>query len=257
MKIKQIAIKGNGFGGLHVKHLIQEKDGKSRTYNNERIDKRKQPIHLGLENKFKELRPFLLELCKILRGDEDKQTKDYIIQETEIIGLQIVIDTTEEEGTGFILEGSSVILDNKEFKFKTPKIESGDNYHNFDAVQLIVKEIVSEVEHYMAGSIIQSDAEVLVRWFEKKPEEGINIDAIKNMSPEEQKELLSKILEDKFGCVILSNEEMVLDSDTDITDDLIAGGQKTEVEEETFTISGDSEQFKIMTTPEPVILKKA
>lgn len=255
MKLKQVKVLQGGFGGLLTTHLTQvEKNG--RVFNKEVKEKNKQPIHLGLENKFKELRPFYLELCRILRGDEDKATKDYTIQETEITGLQIVIDTTEDEGTGFILEGSILSLGNKEIKPKTAKIEAGDNYHNFDAVQLIIKEIVEEVKAYMSGSVKVTDEETLVRWFEKKPEDGVDIEVIKNMSPEEQKELLSKILEDKFGCVILSNDEMVLDSDTDITDDLIAGGQKNEVVEETFTLSADENVIPISKTPEP-ILKKA
>ena len=255
MKLKSVKILGNGFGGLLTTHLTQVEKNK-RVFNKEVKEKNKQPIHLGLENKFKELRPFYLELCRILRGDEDKDTKDYTIGETEITGLQIVIDTTEDEGTGFILEGSILSLGNKEIKPKTAKIEAGDNYHNFEAVQLIIKAIITEVEHYMSGEAKVTDEETLVRWFEKKPEEGIDIRAIKNMSPDEQKELLSKILEDKFGCVILSNEEMVIDNDTDITEDLIAGGQKTEIAEETFTLSETENVLTINKTPEP-ILKKA
>jgi hypothetical protein len=255
MKLKSVKILGNGFGGLLTTHLTQvEKNG--RVFNKEVKEKNKQPIHLGLENKFKELRPFYLELCRILRGDEDKATKDYTIQETEITGLQIVIDTTEDEGTGFILEGSILSLGNKEIKPKTAKIESGDNYHNFDAVQLIIKEIITEVEHYMSGSVQVTDEEVLVRWFEKTKEQGVDIEAIKNMSPDEQKELLSSILEKKFGCVVLEADGLVVDDDTDITEDLIAGGQKTEVVEETFTLNADENVLTINKTPEP-ILKKA
>lgn len=253
MKLKSVKILNGGFGGIQITHLTTiEKNG--RIFGKEIREKNKQPIHLGLENKLKELRPFYLELCRILRGDEDKATKDYTIQETEVTGLQIVIDASAEEGTGFILEGSILSLGNKEIKPKTAKIESGDNYHNFDAVQLIIKEIVEEVKAYMSGSVVVSDQEVLVRWFEKTKEEGIDIEAIKNMSPEEQKELLSGILERKFGCVVLENSDLGIDDDTDITDDLIEGSQK--VEEEVINLTEETTVLPIMNTPEP-ILKKA
>lgn len=255
MKIKKIAIKGNGFAGLHITHLIQEKDTKGRLFINERTDKRKQPIHLGLENKFKELRPFYLELCRILRGDEDKATKDYTIQETEITGLQIVIDTTEDEGTGFIIEGCIGSVGDKYIKPKTAKIESGDGYHNFDAVQLIIKEIVEEVRAYANGSVVASDSEVLIRYMERNKEEGIEIEAIKNMSADEQKELLTSILEKKFGMVVLDNDNLIVDEDTDITEDLI-GGKSEEIKEETFTLNAETNVIPITLTPSPE-LKKA
>lgn len=240
MKLKSVKLIASGFGGMKVKYLRQEEKN-GRMVTNEIEEKRKWPIHLGLENKFKELRPFLLELCKVLRGDEDKLTKDFLIQEIDLTALQIVIDTTAEEGTGFILEGTTPVLNSKELKFKTPKIESGDGYDNFDAVQLIIKEIVKETEIYMRNGAVVTDQEVLIRYIEKSKDDSVNIESIKNMSPEEQKELLSKILEDKFGCVILSNEEMEIDPDTDITENLIGGLALEQVKEETFDLNEKTE----------------
>jgi hypothetical protein len=234
MKIKKIKILGNGFGGCETTYLKPE-EKKGRLFNNEIREKRKNPIHLGLENKIRELRPFLLNLCKVLRGDEDKVTTDYIISETEMISLQIVIDTTTEnnEGTGFILEGSSVCLGTKEVRFKTPKIESGDNYSDFDAVQMIIKEIVTETEMYMKGEAQATDSEVLVRWVEKgKDKSGeIDIDRIKGMSPEEQKDLLTKILEKNGSCVIHADE---LVADFSANEEL--EGAKEGIKEETIVL---------------------
>lgn len=245
MNIKKISIKGNGFGGLHVTHLVNEKDPKGRLFNNERIDKRKQPIHLGLENKFKELRPFLLDLCKVLRGDEEKMDKDFLINETDITGLQIVIDTTVDDGFGFVLEGSSVILGSKEIKFKTPKIESGDSYYNFDAVQLIIREIVEEVKAYMSGSIVQDDSEILLRWVEKSKDKSVDIETIKGLSPEEQKEMLTRVLE-KMGAVVLFNEDVSVDN-VDVSEELDSA-QKN-IQEDTIELN--------VNQSEAVFLKKA
>lgn len=253
MKCKQIRIIGGGFGGLQVTYLKQE-EKKGRVFTNEIREKRKQPIHLGLENRFKELRPFLLDLCKVLRGDEDKMTKDYIIQETEMTGLQIVIDTTADDGTGFILEGSSVVLGNKEQKYKTVKVESGDNYANFEAVQLIIKEIIKETEIYMRGDAKVSDEEILIRWTEKNNKDGeVDIESIKGMTPDEQKELLTKILEKAGACVIF-NDEMT--TDFDINDDLDEASEK--IKEETYNLDDHTTTTIPLPnlTKEP-ILKKA
>jgi len=257
MKLKQLRLKNSGFGGLEISHLTTiEKNG--RIFGKEIREKNKQPIHLGLENKLKELRPFLLNLCKVLRGDEDKSTKDYTITETEMTGLQIVIDTTADEGTGFILEGSSTILNSKEVKFKTPKIESGDGYIDFEAVQLIIKEIVEEVKAYMSGSVTVSDEEVLVRWFEKTKEEGIDIEAIKNMSAEEQKELLSGILEKRFGCVVLDSGDLGIEGEGVVNDLIEAGSGHNEmiVEEDIINLTEETTIIPLTKVLQPE-LKKA
>lgn len=229
MKIKKIKLIGGGFGGAHITTISQEEKNK-RVYFKEVTEKIKRPIHLGLENKIKELRPFLLNLCAVLRGDEDKMTKDYVIMETDITALQIVIDTTEEEGTGFILEGTKSVLNgNKEVKFKTPKIEAGDGYDDFDAVQLIIKEVVSEVMVYLSGDILVTDSEALIRWYEKKGKGEKQLEKIKAMTPEEQKQELTKILEG-MGSIVIHQSDVSVDEE-----------EEEEVNEEVFKIEPEKE----------------
>lgn len=228
MKIKKVKLVSGGFGGVQITYLKQE-EKKGRLFTNEVTEKRKNPIHLGLENKFKELRPFMLNLCAVLRGDEDKMTKDYVILETDMTALQIVIDTTEEDGTGFILEGTKTILNgNKEVKFKTPKIENHDGYDDFDAVQLIIKEIIAEVMVYLSGDVLVTDGEALIRWYEKKGKDNKFLDKIKGMSEEEQKIELTKILEG-MGSIVVHSDEIVESSEEEVTDD------------EVFTIDAEKE----------------
>jgi len=237
MKLKKVKLVANGFGGCQITYLKQE-EKKGRLFNVEVTEKKKNPIHLALEKKFKELRPFMLSLCKVLRGDEDKAMKDFLISETEMSVLQIVIDTTSEgqEGSGFILEGSSTILSgNKEVKLKTPKIESEDGYDDFDAVQLIIKELVAEVMVYLSGNCMVSDEEALIRWYERKKDvDEDQIERIKQMSQEDQKSELTKILE-AMGSVVINV------SDIAQNDEEISENGADEFKEETFTIEPEKE----------------
>jgi hypothetical protein len=70
MRIKKVTLRGSGFKGLEVVYLREEEKG-GRMFMNEIVEKRKHPIHLGLETMFKDLRVFLLEITGGLRGDED------------------------------------------------------------------------------------------------------------------------------------------------------------------------------------------
>lgn len=204
MKYKKVKLIENGFKGIEVEyHKIEKKGG--RAYNNKTKDTLRFPVHLGLENKFKELRPFLLEICKVIHGDEDKSTKDFYIAETDMIGVEILDD-------GFVLEGEGVVFGTKSVKYKTPKIDSSDNCPNFDAIQLIIKGLIEEVDVYMEGTAKPSDEEVLIRWVERHNDKGIDIETIKGMSAEEQKETLTKLLE-KAGACVMWNDEMQMDEE--------------------------------------------
>lgn len=205
MKYKKIKLLDGGFKGIEVEYHKLEKKG-GRSFNNKTKDTLRFPVHLGLENKFKELRPFLLDICKLLSGDEDKMTKDFKIAESEMISVEILED-------GFVLAGESVAsFSNKMVSLKTPKVYSSDNYHDFDAVQLIIKGLIEEVNVYMDGSAKPSDEEVLIRWVERHNDQGIDIETIKGMSAEEQKKKLTELLE-KAGAVVMWNEEVEVDEE--------------------------------------------
>ena len=217
MKIKKVKYLDRGFRGIEVEAFDNDKVG-SRYYNNKDKKEYKHPIHLALELKTKDLKVFLLEICGVLHGTEDKHEKDFIIAETEIVSIEITKD-------GFVLEGERVVFGSKYVKYKTPKMSADDNYHHFETVIKVIQEVMDEVVVHVNGTNKASDEEVLIRWVEKEKDAGIDVDTIKGMSPEEQKETLTRILE-KMGACVMFDDEMV--EDTDITDELDAMSKTTE-----------------------------
>lgn len=211
MKIKKVKYLDRGFRGIEVEAFDNDKVG-SRYYNNKDKKEYKHPIHLALEIKTKDLKVFLLEMCGVLHGTEDKDEKDFIIAETEITSIEITKD-------GFVLAGERVVFGSKYVAYKTPKMSPDDNYHHFETVVKVIQEVMDEVIIHVNGTNKATDEEVLIRWVEKEKDAGIDIDTIKGMSPEEQKETLTRILEKMGACVMFSDE---LVEDVDITEDLDA-----------------------------------
>jgi len=209
MKIKKVQFLEQGFKGIKVSSIESEKKG-GRYYNNKMNKEYKHPVHIALETKTKDLRVFLLEMCGVLRGDEDKMTKDYIIAETEIESVEL----TDE---GFIVSGCRVVFGNKYTTYTTPKMSPDVDYHHFGTVMNILKEILEEVKVHVEGTNKASDQEVLIRYIERYKDSGIDVDTIKGMTPEQQKETLTRILE-KMGACVIFNEELV--EDTDISQEL-------------------------------------
>lgn len=204
MKVNKIKILDGGLKGLYIEFFKLEKKG-ARMYNNGYKPTLRYPVHLSLESRIKELRVFMLELCRVLHGDEDKMTKDFHIAESEV--TEVVIGKEGE-----ITLSGEIISCGKRAYVTSPAIDGPDGYHNFDALKLVVKELLSEVDVYMEGTAKPSDEEVLIRWVERHNDKGIDIETIKGMSAEEQKETLTKLLE-KAGACVMWNEEMQMDEE--------------------------------------------
>jgi hypothetical protein len=204
MKVNKIKILDGGLKGLYIEFFKLEKKG-SRVYNNGYKPTLRYPVHLSLESRIKELRVFMLELCRVLHGDEDKMTKDFHIAESEV--TEVVIGKEGE-----ITLSGEIISYGKRAYVTSPAIDGPDGYHNFDALKLVVKELLTEVDVYMEGTAKPSDEEVLIRWVERHNDKGIDIETIKGMSAEEQKETLTKLLE-KAGACVMWNDEMQMDEE--------------------------------------------
>jgi hypothetical protein len=268
MKIKRVKLLDGGFRGAEIEYHKLEKKG-GRLFNNKTKDTLRFPIHLGMENKFRELRPFWLEICKLLDGSEEKDIKDFKIAESETLSVEVL-----EDG-GFVLVGESVVFSNKRVTYKTPKVYPDDNYHNYDAVMLIIKELIEEVKVYMEGTAKPSDEEVLIRWVERHENSGVDLDTIKGMSPEEQKKKLTELLE-KAGAVVMWNEEMEVDEEVlseglekmknEIEEEVVVTEEKEEdvtfnplikgEEETSFTLPAVGDELTLEPIKEPVKAKK-
>ena len=200
MNIKLIKLKSSGFKGMEVHYFEQEeKNGRPSTVLIKKFPP--TPIHLGLETMFKDLRFYLVDITGLLRGDEDKMTKDYTIQETEVVSIDF-------DSESFTIGGEKQVFSNKTIKLKTCKVDTNDLYEHFDTVQKLIGSIVEETKEYLAGTKKVDDIEVAVRWIQAGKSKDLTEDSIKGWSPEQLKEFATKLLENQFGAVVMHNEDM-------------------------------------------------
>lgn len=246
MNIKKIVLKNGGFKGAEVTFLREEnKDG--RPFINEVIEKRKHPIHLGLETMFKDLRFYLLDITGVLKGDEDKSTKDYIILETEVLSLEF-------DAVRFCIGGEKNVFADKVVKLKTPKVDDGDMYDHYDTVMKMIGAICEETKEYMAGTKKVDDVEVAVRYVQAGKSKDVTPEQLKAMSADQLKEFAVKLLESNFGAVVMMNEDFEpSESDTAVAvEEALEVVEAEEVEE----IVIDSEEIVIPAVEEKPKKKK-
>ncbi len=199
MNIRKIATKAGGFKGLEV-HYIKMDENKGKIGEVTKTEY-KRPIQLNLENKFRELRYFLLEIAGVLDGSEDKMQKDYAISDCKVTGIKL-------ESESFALIGEITVLDHKRMKLESPLVNEDDGYANFDAVKGILSAIIEETELYMADKVVIDNNELVVRWVQSGQDKNVNNDAYSEMSAEEKKAFHIKALEEVFGVMVLDAGDM-------------------------------------------------
>jgi len=208
MNIRKIITKSGGFKGLEV-HYIKMDENKGKIGEVTKTEY-KRPIQLNLENKYRELRYFLLEIAGVLNGSEDKMEKDYAIADCKVTGVKL-------ESEGFALIGEVTVLDHKRMKLETPIVIEEDNYRNFEAVRGILTSIVEETELYMDDKVVIDNNELVVRWVQSGQDKKVSNDAYSEMSAEDKKAFHIKALEEVFGVMVLDAGDM-----TEINEDKLA-----------------------------------
>lgn len=201
-QITKIRLKDDGLKGLEVTYMYpQEKD--NLIWNNEHIEKRKHPIHMGLENSINDLRNFLLELCGYYNETISVMHKDYLIEETKITEIAV------NGATSFRISGEMRTLGDKFIKVSTPDVEVADGYEHFETVLKVITKVVEETHEYMAGKKKLDEAEFLKK-FAKLKNDDVLIKEFKDMSNKEKRDKCTEILE-KMGAVVLINDELEID----------------------------------------------
>lgn len=212
MTIKKIKVKNQGLHGLEVVYMKPIlKDG--RTTMCELTEKRKHPVHIGLETLIKSLRINLLEVNRVLAANSDEDEAKWLLSECEI--TEIAFDEDY-----FQLTGTLLAFEEKFITVKTPKVDSGDNYDKFRAVMDTINEIVTEVKEYLAGTKKVDETELVVRWMQAGKSEA-ELSAFEKMSDEEKREFCKEFLQNKYGDVVMTNEDFeVVDSEIEEVVDL-------------------------------------
>jgi hypothetical protein len=199
MNIRKIVTKAGGFKGLEV-HYIKMDENKGKIGEVTKTEY-KRPIQLNLENKYRELRYFLLEIAGVLDGSEEKMEKDYAIADCKVTGVKL-------EAESFALIGEITVLDHKRMKLETPLVNEDDGYANFEAVKGILQAIVEETELYMNDKVVIDNNELVRRWVQSGQDKHVSNDAYSNMTLEEKKEFHVKALEEVFGVMVLDRDDV-------------------------------------------------
>jgi hypothetical protein len=212
MNIKKIKLQDGGLRGLVITgERVDMKEGRSSITPCE--EEPKFPIHLGLERRFRDLIPYLLELSGHLPNGVGEDDRDFIIQDTELVSLKIGDDS-------FLLSGKRRMTESgKKIAINSYLVESGDDYLNFDKVMVIVKEIIDETLEYMRGNRAISEREMGERILESLIKKGKktadDLAEFQDMSDDEKKAFCTKWLEDT-GSIVTHVEDFEISNDTPI-----------------------------------------
>ena len=215
MNIKKISLAANGFKGAEVSFLSQVFKN-NRSFLNETIEKRKNPIHTDMEKLFKDLRIHLLDIYKINNIRLSEAEQKTLILETDVHSIEFDNDS-------FMLKGEIEGTDSKRLPLKTYKVQESDGYEGYAEVRGIIDELKVEATAYLDGLKVVSDREMMLRWLEARKDHNMTREQFDEMSEEDQKKYMNKTLNAKFGAEI--------DTDEDV--------EEEEGEEEGFEIGGE------------------
>mgnify|MGYP007024620336 FL=1 len=198
MIIKKIRTNADGFKGAAVEfYQEEEKNGKPVLVLHKVYPK--NPIHLGLEKLFKDLRPHLLAVAGIVY--DKTNLNDMVTSETSI-------DTVKMENGTIEIGGFKQVLEDKYMRLDTPKLQDTDEYEGFDDLNAIVTRIAEETVEYIKGNVKVDALEVSLRYVQAGKAKGVSMDDITAMSVEEQRDWATRFLENNFGSTVLHNEDL-------------------------------------------------
>lgn len=207
MKIKRIRLVQGGLKGVSIIwEKPEEKDG--RYFSTDVYEGKKYPIHLGLENKFKELREHFASICGFTPNGISEDELKYILNDIEVTGVKF-------ENDYFILMGTKNTLADKKIGLSTHKVEEGDGFDCYDKVWKIMSELVDETKAYMDGTKKATDEEIGRRYIQaqlKKGKATIDLAEFEEMSDEEKKVFCTNFLE-KNGSIVNHIEDLIIDEE--------------------------------------------
>ena len=230
MKYSKITLVGHGIKGAVVEWYDANNKGllepAKKTFRN--------PVHIGLQKQFKELRVHLLSICGIINSEVDNNTAAQHLVETTVHSIELDGDTV-------IIKGEKLATADKSITLKTYRLEESDGYEHFEVVKDLIDSICLETTDYMTGSKKADDVEAAMQWVQLKgsvniKEDGktktLSVDDLKQFSPEKLKDWATKFLESSCGSVVMHNEDMDI-SGVDVTGPIQELATTFEVGEET------------------------
>ena len=193
MTINSVKLIGGGLKGIEVTYLLPS-TRQNRQFFDEYKSKRKAPIHHELETTFSWLKEHLLDICNYT----DVTLRDYNLS-------QLTVESVKYGDKGFVISGTLNILNNKSLKLETPIITDEIDYAEFGKVKAIIQGIFSETQEYLDGKKSLTDVQFVMKY--NKDNAEFDVETFKKMSPAEQRDFCTEILE-KQGHMVYHSEEM-------------------------------------------------
>lgn len=172
-QIRKISLNVSGLKGLIL-------EGTYETYKENKLvingfrDTIRNPIHLELEDKIKELRFFALEVCGLITDSTNKHEKQTLLEQADIVSLEF-----EKGIDGFFkLKCTSRVFDDKTQNLTTPKVDMMDNYEYYDTVMNIIEAILVEVDQYAKGLKKVTDEEIMLTYVRLKKDKDMDLDKV-------------------------------------------------------------------------------
>lgn len=194
----------------------------------------KQPIHLGLEKQFKDLRHHILAIYGLIDKDMKVHDIDYLVNRTTVDGVDMDSD-------GIILTGKLSKYNDKDLPLVTYNIVDGDDYDSFDELQAIVDTIKEEAVEYLKGTKKVENKEVILRYAQMAHKESeITEEMLDKLSSEQIEKMVVPLLEGKFGAFVMLRDDVSVD-------------EKQEMEEVIETAEPVKTEFEVVDDADVVI----
>lgn len=202
----------------------------------------RNPVHLGLQKNFKDLRVHLLSICGLINPDMDNNLAAQHLVET-------TVDCIEIDGGAIILSGEKLVTPDKSIKLKTYKLEEEDGYEHYDAVKELIDSICTETYEYMTGNKKVSEAEIVSMWATAKHvETEFTMEKLLALPADQLKKMALTVIEKGLGGIVMLP--------TDMEEDEIAVLNSVEELKTEFEV-GEETEIEIPVAEKPKKEKKA
>lgn len=165
----------------------------------------RNPIHLGLQKNFKDLRVHLLSICGLINSEMDNNIAAQHLVET-------TVDCIEIDGNTIVLSGEKLATVDKSIKLKTYKLEEEDGYEFYPVVRELVDTICAETFEYMNGNKKVSEAEIVSMWAAAKhKEEEFTMEKLLELPADQLKKMALTVIEKGLGGMVMLPEDIEQD----------------------------------------------
>jgi len=230
MKINSIKLNNDGLKGLVVNYAQDfTKDG--RTFLDEAKGySRKAPIHQELEDLFKSLAPYLLDICGYHEASREGDLLDTIIT-----GITY-------NNKGFIIVGKKKILSgDKTINLVTPLLNE-PSYPDAEEVYTIMDKIYEETEAYMSGLKSMTDEQLVMKF--NIGNDDFDMETFRAKSDKEKHDFATEIMQE-LKIVGFFPEDVEEETEEEVIVDATPVGHEVEVEEEEPVVLVEEDNFDL------------